>query len=162
VDSPDTEPEVIARSASDAKYVWRRHMRSLERGLQDHIEPRSVDAIIKVLSRGEPHDHELMFDILHDVCGLPRPGEDRPPPPPPPPSPSPWAPPKVALTTWILSEALDGCITAGHPDEAAHYALVVSGGFDKDVCGTCRLGASLPYLFLLLILISSVGWGLGG
>ena len=96
---------------SDAKYVWRRHMRSLERGLQDHIEPRSVDAIIKVLSRGEPHDHELMFDILHDVCGLPRPGEDRAP------SPSPWAPPKVALTMWILSEALD-CIAASHPDKA--------------------------------------------
>jgi len=128
VDLPDTEPEVIARSVSDAKYVWRRHMRSLERGLQDHIEPRSVDAIIKVLSRGEPDDHELMFDILHDVCGLPRLGEDRPP------SPSPWTPPKVALTTWIFSETLDGCIAAGRLDKAVHYAQsVMSSGEQRAI-----------------------------
>ena len=126
VASPGTEPEVVAQSVSDAKYAWRRHMRSLEKGLQDHVEPRSVDAIIKVLSRGEPQDHELMFDILRDICGLPRPaGEDQPPPPsssspsPPPP------PPKVAPTRWILGATLDGCIAAGHPDKAVHYAQSV-------------------------------------
>ena len=115
VDWPNTEPEVVAKLVSDAKYAWRRHMRSLERGLQDGIAPRSVDAMIKVLSRGERQDHELMFDILRDICGLPRPGEDRPPTP----------PPKVALTTWILEKALDGCIEAGHPDKAVHYAQSV-------------------------------------
>jgi ribosomal protein L17 len=134
VDSPDAEPEDIARSVSDAKYVWRRHMRSLEKGLQDHIEPRSVDAIIKVLSRGEPHDRELMFDILRDVCELPRPGEDRPS------SPSPWAPPKVAPTTWILNEALHGCIVAGQPDKAVHYAQsVMSSGEQRAILNRWHL-----------------------
>ena len=120
--SPETKPEVIAQLVSDAKYAWRRHMRSLERGLQDHIEPRAVDAIVRVLSRGEPQDHELMFDILRDICDLPRPGEDQPPPP----SSSSSPPlPKVEPTTWILGAALDGCIATGHPDKAVHYAQSV-------------------------------------
>src|SRR6267142_1198693 len=122
VDSMDTHPTAIAQSVSDAKYVWRRHMRSVDKNPHHTIEPRSVDAMIKVLSRGEPTDHELMFDILHDICGLPRPHEDQASSPSPSPAPS---PPKVALTTWILSEALDSCITAGHPDKAVHYAQSV-------------------------------------
>ena len=122
VDSADAEPEDIAQSVSDAKYVWKRQMRSLDRTPRHHIEPRAVDAIIKVLSRGEPSDLELTFDILHDICGLPRllvGAEDRPPSSP---SPSPPSPPKVAPTIFILSEALDSCIAAGHPDKAVHYA----------------------------------------
>ncbi|KAF8272057.1 hypothetical protein EI94DRAFT_1567094, partial [Lactarius quietus] len=74
------DAEATAQAVSDAKYVWKRHMRSLDKQ-PDHrrrIEPRSVDAFVKVLSHGEPSDHELMFDILRDLCGLPRPGEDRP------------------------------------------------------------------------------------
>ncbi|KAI9513332.1 hypothetical protein F5148DRAFT_956133, partial [Russula earlei] len=66
---------IVAESLSDAKYVWRRQMRSLDRQPQHPIDPRSVEAMIKVLSWGEPSDHELMFDILRDICGLPRPGE---------------------------------------------------------------------------------------
>jgi hypothetical protein len=134
VDSMDAHPEVIAQSVSDAKYVWRRHIRSADKNPDQSIDPRSVEAIIKVLSRGEPTDHELMFDILHNICGLPRPAEDlasslspslAPPlapssssssPPPPPPL------PKVAPTTWILKEALHSCIAAGHPKKAVHYA----------------------------------------
>jgi hypothetical protein len=125
VDSPDAE--VKAQTVSDAKYVWRRHMRSLDRQPEHHIEPRSVDAIIKVLSRGEPSDHELMFDILHGVCGLPRPqpaGKDEYQRPLPLPS-SPPLPSKVEPNMWILSEALDGCTAAGRPDLAVHYAQSV-------------------------------------
>jgi hypothetical protein len=122
VDSMDAPQKVIAQSVSDAKYVWRRHMRSADKHPHHTIESRSVDAMIKVLSRGEPTDHELIFDILHDVCGLPRPDEGQAPSPSPSPTPS---PPKVAPTMWILSEALDSCITAGHPDMAVHYAQSV-------------------------------------
>ena len=132
VESPNIEPEVITQTVSDATYAWRRHVRSLEKGQVDHIEPRSVEAIIKVLSRGGPQDIELMLDILHDVCEFPRPSEDPPEPAPAPappsssspsPSPSPPSPlPKVVPTAWILGAALDGCIKAGHPDKAVHYA----------------------------------------
>ena len=132
VDSMDTHPTAIAQSVSEAKYVWRRHMRSVDKNPHHTIEPRSVEAMIKVLSRGEPTDHELMFDILHDICGLPRPHEEQGSSPSPPPSPAPAPapapappPPKVAPTSWILGEALDGCITAGHPDKALHYAQSV-------------------------------------
>jgi hypothetical protein len=120
VDSEDTHPTAIAQSVSDAKYVWRRHMRSVDKNPHHSIEPRSIDAMIKVLSRGEPTDHELIFDILHDICGLPRPNNDQASSPSPAPS-----PPKVAPTGWILSETLDSCITAGNPDKAVHYAQSV-------------------------------------
>ncbi|KAH9049717.1 hypothetical protein EDB84DRAFT_1390613 [Lactarius hengduanensis] len=79
-----------------------------------YIEPRSVDAVIKVLSRGYKSDHKLMFDILRDICGLPRPGEDRPLP-----------PPKVEPNMFILDEALDSCIMASRPEMAIHYAQFV-------------------------------------
>lgn len=111
VDMADAEAEAVAQSVSDAKYVWRRLMRSLDRQPQHYIEPRSVEVMINVLSRGEPSDHELMFDILRDICGLPRPNEARPPP-----------PPKVRLTAWILTEVLASCVAAGHPAMAVHYA----------------------------------------
>ncbi|KAI9467079.1 hypothetical protein BJY52DRAFT_1111545, partial [Lactarius psammicola] len=111
VDPNDTE--ATAQAVSDAKYVWRRQMRSLDRQPEHYIEPRSVDAVVKVLSRGESSDHELMFDILRDICGLPRPGEDRPPP-----------PPKVEPNVFILSETFDSCTAAGRPDMTIHYAQI--------------------------------------
>ncbi|KAH9077104.1 hypothetical protein EDB83DRAFT_2548983 [Lactarius deliciosus] len=101
------------RVMSDAKYVWRRLVRNLDRP-KHYIEPRSVNAIIKVLSRGYKSDRKLMFDILRDICGLPRPGEDRPP-----------APPKVEPNMSILGETLDSCITASRPEMAIHYAQIV-------------------------------------
>jgi hypothetical protein len=119
----------VEQTVSDAKYIWRRHMRSLDKRPDHYIEPRSVDAIIKILSRGKPSDLQLMFDILHDICGFPRPlqaSEDEHQLPLQPPQPSSTStatpPPKVQLTPWILSEILDSCITAGRPDVAVHYA----------------------------------------
>ncbi|KAH8999037.1 hypothetical protein EDB92DRAFT_2111135 [Lactarius akahatsu] len=106
--------EATTQAVSDAKYVWRRLVRSLDKQPKQYIESRSVDAIIKVLSRGDKSDHELMFDILRDICGLPRPGEDRPPP-----------PPKVEPNMFILNETLDGCVTAGRPEMTIHYAQIV-------------------------------------
>ncbi|KAH9045338.1 hypothetical protein EDB85DRAFT_19970 [Lactarius pseudohatsudake] len=106
--------EAKTQAVSDAKYVWRRLVRSLDKQPKQHIESRSVDAIIKVLSHGDKSDHELMFDILRDISGLPRPGEDRPPP-----------PPKVEPNLFILGEALDGCVTAGRTEMAIHYAQIV-------------------------------------
>lgn len=88
-------------------------MRSLDRQPDHYIETRSVDAVIKVLSRGEPSDHELMFDILRDICGLPRPGEDLP-----------ATPPKVVPNVFLLSETLDSCTAAGRPEMAVHYAQI--------------------------------------
>lgn len=111
VDPDDVEG--TAQAVSDAKYIWRRHMRSLERQPDHYIETRSVDAVVKVLSRGEPSDHELMFDILRDICGLPRPGEDRP-----------ATSPKVVPNVFLLNEALDSCIAAGRPEMAVHYAQI--------------------------------------
>ncbi|KAH9045337.1 hypothetical protein EDB85DRAFT_19555 [Lactarius pseudohatsudake] len=99
---------------SDAKYVWRQLVRNLDEQPKHYIEPRSVDAVIKVLSRGYKSDRELMFDILRDICGLPRPGENRPPP-----------PPKVEPNMFILDEALDSCIMASRPEMAIHYAQIV-------------------------------------
>lgn len=129
VESPNIEPEVITQTVSDATYAWRRHVRSLEKGQLDHIEPRSVEAIIRVLSRGESQDHELMFDILRDVCAFPCEDPPAPAPAPAPPSSSPPSPPptlpKVVPTAWILAAALDGCIKAGHPDKAVDYAQSV-------------------------------------
>jgi hypothetical protein len=109
---PD-DAETTAQAVSDAKYVWRQHMRSVDKQPNHDIETRSVDAIVKVLSRGEPSDHELMFDILRDICGLPRPGEDRLP-----------GPPKVTPNVFILVEALDSCNAAGRPEMAVHYAQI--------------------------------------
>lgn len=111
---PEADPEATAQAVSDAKYIWRRHMRSLDRQPNYYIETRSVDAFVKVLSHGEPSDHELMFDILRDICGLPRPGEDYPP-----------GPPKVEPNVFILVEALEGCNEAGRPEMALHYAQLV-------------------------------------
>ncbi|KAH9965866.1 hypothetical protein BC827DRAFT_1094939, partial [Russula dissimulans] len=67
--------ETVAQTVSNAKYVWRRHVRSLEKHPEQVVTPRSVESIIRVLSRGGPSDHELMLDILRDFCGLPRPRE---------------------------------------------------------------------------------------
>ncbi|KAH9006750.1 hypothetical protein EDB86DRAFT_2793520 [Lactarius hatsudake] len=106
--------EATTQAVSDAKYVWRRLVRSLDKQPKQYVEPRSVDAVIKALSRGDKSDHELMFDILRDICGLPRPGEDRPLP-----------PPKVEPNMFILGETLDGCITAGRPEMAIHYAQII-------------------------------------
>ncbi|KAH9006749.1 hypothetical protein EDB86DRAFT_2867996 [Lactarius hatsudake] len=105
---------VGVRVMSDAKYVWRQLVRGLDKQPKHYIEPRSVNAIIKVLSRGYKSDRKLMFDILRDICGLPRPGEDCPPP-----------PPKVEPNMFILGEVLDNCITASRPDMAIHYAQIV-------------------------------------
>jgi len=115
----DVNAEVIAQSVSEAKYIWRRHMRSFDRQPQHNVEPRSIEVMIKLLSRGKPSDHELMFDILRDICGLPSPSVGRRPSPPPPPK------KKVKLTTWILKEILEGCIAAGRPEMAVHYAQSV-------------------------------------
>jgi hypothetical protein len=115
----ETDQEAVTQSVSEAKYIWRRQMRSLDKQPQHVIEPRAVDAMMKILSRGAPSDHELMFDILRDICGLPRPGEqlDR----------SSWQKKqvKVAPSPWILYQTLDGCIVAGRPDMAVHYAQSV-------------------------------------
>jgi hypothetical protein len=120
VRSADVDSEVIEQSVSEAKYVWRRHMRSLDKQPQHHIEPRSVDAVIKILSCGKPADHELMFDILRDICGLPRLDDN------PPPS---QEEKKVVVvvppTKWILKSTLDGCIAADRPDLVVHYAQSV-------------------------------------
>jgi hypothetical protein len=113
------DPEAVAQSVSEAKYVWRRHMRSLDKQPLHAIEPRAVDAMVKILSRGTPSDHELMFDILRDVCGLPRPGEQ------PSQQKKQKKQEKVPPTVWIISETLDGCIAAGRPDVAVHYAQSV-------------------------------------
>jgi len=118
VDVTDVDAEVIAQSVSEAKYIWRRHMRSIDRQPQHDVEPRSIEAMIKLLSRGNPSDHELMFDILRDICGLPSPSDDRP-------SSPPSQKKKVGLTTWILNEILDRCIAAGRPEMAVHYAQSV-------------------------------------
>src|SRR5712675_151621 len=112
----ETSTSVVAQTVSEAKYVWRRYMRSLDKQPQQDVWPRSVEAIVKILSRGAPSDHDLMFNILRDFCGLPRPSkaEDKNNP-----SPNPSSlpsPPKVALSSWILSEVLDGCLATGHPD----------------------------------------------
>lgn len=119
VDATDVGAEVIAQSVSEAKYIWRRHMRSFDRQPEHDVEPRSIEAMIKLLSRGDPPDHELMFDILRDICGLPSPSDGR----------HPSSPPsqkkKVGLTTWILNEILDGCIAADRPEIAVHYAQSV-------------------------------------
>ncbi len=113
VDPIDVDPEVIEQSVSEVKYIWRRHMRSLDRQPQHEVEPRSVEAMVKVLLRGKPSDHELVFDILRDFCGLPRPGE--------PPSQK----KKITPTVWILNEILNGCIPAGRPEMTVHYAQSV-------------------------------------
>jgi hypothetical protein len=118
VGATDVDAEVVTQSVSEAKYVWRRHMRSLDKEPQHDVEPRSIEAMIKLLSRGSPTDHELMFDILRDICGFPSPSDG------PRPSP-PSQKKKVVLTTWMLNEILDGCITAGRPEMAAHYAQSV-------------------------------------
>ena len=116
VDATDVGEEDIENSVSEAKYTWRRHMRSLDKQPQHYIEPRSVEAMIKLLSRTPKiSDHLLMFDILRDICGLP--GPDHPPRPP--------VQKKVELTSWILNEILDGCLVAGRPDMAVHYAQSV-------------------------------------
>ena len=120
VGATDVDAEVVAQSVSEAKYVWRRHMRSFDKEPQHDVEPRSIEAMIKLLSRGNPPDHELMFDILRDICGLPSPGPSDAHPPSQPPQKK-----KVVLTTWILNEILDGCITAGRPEMAVHYAQSV-------------------------------------
>ncbi|KAH8999036.1 hypothetical protein EDB92DRAFT_1812907 [Lactarius akahatsu] len=104
----------IASGVLTRKYVWRRLVRNLDKQPKHYIEPRSVDAVIKVLSRGYKSDHKLMFDILRDICGLPQPSEDRPPP-----------PPKVEPNMFILDEALDSCIMASRPEMAIHYAQIV-------------------------------------
>ena len=119
VDATDVDAQVIAESVSEAKYFWRRHMRSSDKEPQHDVQPRSIEAMIKLLSRGNPSDHELMFDILRDMCELPRPSDG--PLPSPPPSPK----KKVWLTPWILKEILDGCIAAFRPEMAVHYAQSV-------------------------------------
>jgi hypothetical protein len=88
---------------------------SFDKQSQQHIEPRSVEAMTKTLTRGQPADHEVMFDILRDVCGLPRP-DDLPP-----------SQEKIVVppTTWIFSAALDGCIAADRQDMVVHYAQSV-------------------------------------
>ena len=118
VDTTDIGAEDIEKSVSEAKYTWRRHMRSLDRQPQHYIEPRSVEAMIKLLScTPKTSDHQLMFDILRDICGLPGPSVGRPPRPP--------VQKKVELTPWILNEILDGCKAAGRPEMAVHYAQSV-------------------------------------
>jgi pentatricopeptide repeat protein len=121
VDAPDVDAEAIAKSVSEAKYIWRRHMRNLDKQPQHDVDPRSIEAMIKLLSRGDPPDHELMFDILRDICGLPSPSDDRDGRPSPPSSPK----KKVRPTSWILNEILDGSIAAGRPEMAVHYAQSV-------------------------------------
>ena len=118
VDAPDVDAEVIAQSVSEAKYIWRRHMRSFDSQPRHDVEPRSIEAMIKLLSRGNPPDHELMFDIVRDICGLPRPGDGRPPSPP-------SQKRNVAPTVWILNEILDSCDAAGRPEMTVHYAQSV-------------------------------------
>lgn len=119
VGATDASAEAIEQSVSEAKYVWRRHMRTSDRQPQHDVEPRSIEAMIKVLSRGKTPDHELMFDILRDFCGLTTPsdGHRR--------SSPPSQRKKVGLTTWILNEILDGCIEAGRPELTVHYAQSV-------------------------------------
>ena len=112
-------PKAIEKLVSDAKYIWRRQKRSLDREPEYNMEPGSVYAMIKLLScSSQPSDHELMYDILRDTCGLLRPGEtekeDRPPP-----------LQTVTPTKWILQVALEGCIAVGRPDMAVHYAQSV-------------------------------------
>jgi hypothetical protein len=119
-DRTDVDAEAIAQSVNEAKYVWRRLQRSLDRQPHQEIEPRSVEAIIRILSRGKPSDHELMFDILRDICGLPHPDEGRPDRPSPPSQKK-----RISPTVWILNEVLDGCLAAGRPDMAVHYAQSV-------------------------------------
>ncbi|KAI0278842.1 hypothetical protein BGY98DRAFT_916518 [Russula aff. rugulosa BPL654] len=58
VDAPDVDAEAIAKSVSEAKYIWRRHMRNLDKQPQHDVDPRSIEAMIKLLSRGDPPDHE--------------------------------------------------------------------------------------------------------
>lgn len=118
VGATDVDAEVIALSVSEAKYTWRRHMRSFDKEPQHDVDPRSIWAMIRLLSRGNSSDHQLMFDILRDICGLPSPSDDRPPSPP-------SQTKKVGVTTWILNEILDGCTTAGRPEVAVHYGQSV-------------------------------------
>ncbi|KAI0304021.1 hypothetical protein BC826DRAFT_965446 [Russula brevipes] len=158
VDAADEEAETIEQSVSHAKYVWRQHMRSLDRQPQFYIESRSVDAMIKVLSRGSPSDHELMFDILRDICGLPRleePDYSAPPPPSPSPSPPPPVPtPKVTPTVWILNETLDGCIVAGRPEMVVHYAQSI---MDKPELRSILRPSHLHGLLLAQTLLAKKG-----
>jgi hypothetical protein len=121
VDVADVETEVIAQSVSQAKYIWRRHMRSFDKEPKHDVQPRSIEAMVKLLFRGDLSDHELMFDILRDMCGLPSPSDGRSSPSTPSSSPK----TKVEVTTWILNEILDGCIAADRPEIAVHYAQSV-------------------------------------
>ena len=113
----DEDPKTIENVVSDAKYVWRRQMRSLDKQPKYYMEPRSVYAMIKILScSSQSSDHELMYDILRDTCGLPRPGEKKV---------SPRTSQIVSPTKWILQKVLDGCVAIDRPDMAVHYAQSV-------------------------------------
>ena len=113
------DPKAIEKLVSDAKDIWRRQKRSLDRQPENNMVMGSVYAMIKILScSSQPSDHELMYDILRDTCGLPRLGEnekeDRPPP-----------SQTVSPTKWILQVTLDSCIAVHRPDLVVHYAQSV-------------------------------------
>jgi hypothetical protein len=118
LDGTDVDAEVIAESVSGAKYTWRRHMRILDNEPQHVIEPRSIESMIKLLSHGDPSDHELMFDILRDFCGLPRPSDGRLL------SPPSSSKKKVGLTAWMFAEIIDGCNRSSRPEMTVHYAQI--------------------------------------
>ncbi|KAI0068712.1 hypothetical protein BV25DRAFT_1986294 [Artomyces pyxidatus] len=103
---------VQSQNANDAKYVWRRMARAMEKDPFFTLEPRTIENVAKALLQGGPSDHQMLFDFFGEFYGLPRPGQER-------------KPAKVAFTQYSFEAVLRSCISLEEYTLCLHYADLV-------------------------------------
>ncbi|KAI5120674.1 hypothetical protein M0805_006963 [Coniferiporia weirii] len=101
----------IEQNASDAKLIWRKMIKDVERG---HLEVDSyiILQILRLLMSGRPADQQFGIDIIRDYLGLAAPGEDPP-------------KPTVRLEPRILQAVLELCNKAKKPRLCTYFAKQV-------------------------------------
>ena len=106
---PGSSREALgAQSASDAKLFWRQALNAAAGG-KLHIDDRMVGGLIRCLGRGRPSDVLFGLDVVHEYCGLSRPGETP-------------LPPKVAVEPPVISSIFDMCLHGKKHRLIVHFA----------------------------------------
>ncbi|KAH9938590.1 uncharacterized protein B0H18DRAFT_967898 [Fomitopsis serialis] len=78
--SPDAQSAVRKENAAQAKLLWRRLLKFIEKNPPAQVDSYHVREMLYALSHSSPSDHLLAFDIIRDYLGLAKPGESPKPP----------------------------------------------------------------------------------
>lgn len=103
----ESSESIHAKNASDARLLWKQAVKAAEKRPFE-LDAHVIVSLLRCLMRGRPSDVLFGLDVIHDYCGLSKPGEDP-------------LPPKVPLNPHVITAILELCNINHKYRLAVHY-----------------------------------------